>query len=118
MVGAWQCSICSCSWKLLGMESGNSLIVNNTEETPELASGAPDLQYATQLIIKTNLGVAARSASPKGNMSIPRRVVVDIPTFALVVDRHSCQTSIEDVNASEGHRLAFIIEVLSKNIKS
>ena len=56
---------------------------------PGTAPGAPSLQYATQLFIKTDLGVAAQSVGPRGNMSISRRVIVDVPTFALIVDRHS-----------------------------
>ena len=54
-----------------------------------VANGASNLQYATQLFIKTDLGVSAQSVGPKGNQSCQRRVVIDQPTFALVVDRHN-----------------------------
>ena len=77
------------AWKLLGLESGNSVVVLTESMDPATAPEAPNLQYATQLFIKTDLGVTAQSVGPKGNMSISRRVVVDVPTFGLVVDRHS-----------------------------
>ena len=55
-----------------------------------IASNAPNLQYATQLFIKIpELGVTGQSLGAKGNMSILRRVVVDVPTFGLIIDRHS-----------------------------
>ena len=57
--------------------------------SPGTSPGAPNLQYAQQLFIKTDLGTSAQSVGPKGNMSISRRVVVDVPTFGLIVDRHS-----------------------------
>ena len=77
------------AWKLLGLESGNSVVVITESMDPGTAPEAPNLQYATQLFIKTDLGVTAQSVGPKGNMSISRRVVVDVPTFGLAVDRHS-----------------------------
>ena len=77
------------AWRLWGGETGNSVVVDNPEQVPGTAPDAPNLQYATQLFIKTDLGVAAQSVGPRGNMSISRRVVIDVPAFALVVDRHS-----------------------------
>ena len=78
------------AWRLLGMVSGPSITaVGDADETPVVANGAPNLQYATQLFIKTDLGIAGRTVGPRGNQSCQRRVVMDAPTFALVVDRHS-----------------------------
>ena len=78
------------AWRLLGLETGPSILVNgNTGVIPGVAPSAPHLQYATQLFIKTSLGVTGNSVGGKGNMSISRRVIVDQPTFALIVDRHS-----------------------------
>ena len=78
------------AWRLLGAVTGlNITVPGDQDEIPAIGNDAPNLQYATQLFIKTSLGVAAQSVGPKGNMSINRRVVVDVPTFALVVDRHS-----------------------------
>ena len=53
------------AWRLLGMVNGPSLTVDNTEEIPMPANDAPNLQYATQLFIKTDLGVAARTVGPR-----------------------------------------------------
>ena len=76
------------AWKLLGLLQGNPVTVITTGGIGT-APEAPNIQYATQLFIKTDLGVTAQSVGPKGNMSISRRVVIDQPTLALVVDRHS-----------------------------
>ena len=76
------------AWKLLGLETGNPVTVISSGDVGT-APHAPNLQLATQLFIKTDLGVTAQSVGPKGNMSIARRVIIDVPTFGLVVDRHS-----------------------------
>ena len=77
------------AWRLLGMVNGASLTNDNTEDIALPGNDAPNLQYATQLFIKTDLGISARTVGPRGNQSCQRRVVMDAPTFALVVDRHS-----------------------------
>ena len=78
------------AWRLMGMLNNPTLVTVGGEPiVPGTASDAPNLQYATQLFIKTSLGIAAQSVGPKGNMSISRRVVLDQPTFGLIVDRHS-----------------------------
>ena len=58
------------------------------------------LQYATQLFIKTSLGISGRSVGAKGNMSISRRVILEAPQFALNVDRHA--TSWDSFQISAG----------------
>ena len=64
-------------------------IPGDVDVTPAIAPNAPNLQYATQLFIKTSLGISGRSVGAKGNMSISRRVIMDQPPFSLVVDRHA-----------------------------
>ena len=64
------------------------------------ATGGPNLQANTQLFIKSDLEIPARSVPPLGNMSIARRVVLDSPQFAVTVDRH---TTSWDAIAITGH---------------
>ena len=103
------------SWRLLGMVSGPSTTsVGDMDETPVVANGAPNLQYATQLFIKTDLGISARSVGPKGNQSCQRRVVIDAPTFGLVVDRHS--TSWDSFEISPNTTIAsFTVQLTDYN---
>ena len=78
------------AWKLLGCLTGPNIIATGGEPViPAVAHNAPNLQFATQLFIKTSLGIEGRSVGAKGNMSISRRVIMDQPPFALVVDRHA-----------------------------
>ena len=78
------------AWRLLGIEVGPSLVSIRDDESPVIATNPPTLQYASQLFIKIpELGVTGQSLGAKGNMIILRRVVVDVPTFGLIVDRHS-----------------------------
>ena len=78
------------AWRLLGMVNNPTLVAKGSDPVvAEVASGSPILQFATQLFIKTSLGIAGRSVGAKGNMSISRRVIMDQPTLSLVVDRHA-----------------------------
>ena len=78
------------AWRLLGLMTGPDIrLIGDGDEIPGVSPGNPNLQYATQLFIKTSLGISGRSVGPKGNMSISRRVIIDQPPFALVVDRHA-----------------------------
>ena len=77
-------------WKLLGLMTGPDVLgPGDADVIPVVAPNAPNLQYATQLLIKTSLGISGRNVGAKGNMSISRRVIMDQPPFALVVDRHA-----------------------------
>ena len=70
------------AWKLLGCLTGpNISAVGGDPVIPVVAHNAPNLQYATQLFIKTSLGISGRSVGAKGNMSISRRVIMDQPSF-------------------------------------
>ena len=71
------------------MTGRDVLVLGSTDILPGIAPNAPNLQYATQLFIKTSLGISGRSVGARGNMSISRRVIMDQPPFALVVDRHA-----------------------------
>ena len=78
------------AWRLLGLMTGpDVLVIGDQDVTPGIAPNAPNLQYATQLFIKTSLGISGRSVGSKGNMSISRRVIMDQPPFSIVVDRHA-----------------------------
>ena len=79
------------AWKLLGMEYGSSISGSGGDPVvPGIANSAPNLQFATQMFIKIpELGITGQSLGAKGNMSILRRVVVGVPTFGLIIDRHS-----------------------------
>ena len=89
------------AWRLLGLMTGPDIIVPGTQdEFPGIAPNAPMLQYATQLFIKTSLGISGRSVGAKGNMSISRRVILEAPQFALNVDRHA--TSWDSFQISAG----------------
>ena len=70
----------------MGVETGESIV-------------CPSLQYATQLFIKTNLGVAAQSVGPESNMWIARRVSMGVPTFGLCIDKHA--TSWDSMQLAE-----------------
>ena len=72
----------------MGLVEGPQIVANIANGLA-VASGAPNLQANTQLFIKTSLGIPATSVGPRGNMSIARRVILDAPTFALCVDRHT-----------------------------
>ena len=76
------------AWRQLGLVEGPHIVANVTSPNA-VASGAPNMQQNTQLFIKTSLGIPAMSVGPRGNMSIARRVILDAPTFALCVDRHT-----------------------------
>ena len=82
------------------MEGPDIIVAGTQDEIPGIAPGAPNLQYATQLFIKTSLGISGRSVGAKGNMSISRRVILDQPPFSLVVDRHA--TSWDSFQISAG----------------
>ena len=89
------------AWRLLGLMTGpDILVVGDGDEIPGVAPNAPMLQYATQLFIKTSLGISGRSVGAKGNMSISRRVILEAPQFALNVDRHA--TSWDSFQISAG----------------
>ena len=89
------------AWRLLGLMTGpDILVVGDSDVIPGIAPGAPNLQFATQVFIKTSLGIAGRSVGAKGNMSISRRVIMDQPTGSLVVDRHA--TSWDSFQISAG----------------
>ena len=78
------------AWRLLGLMTGPDVrLLGDQDEIPGVSPGAPNLQYATQLFIKTSLGISGRTVGPKGNMSVSRRVIIDQPPFSLVVDRHA-----------------------------
>ena len=78
------------AWRLIGMVDNPTLFAyGSVPLVPGTASGPPILQFATQLFIKTSLGIAGRSVGAKGNMSISRRVIMDQPPLSLVVDRHA-----------------------------
>ena len=78
------------AWRLLGLVSNPDVIVVGDQNIiPGIAPGAPNLQYATQVFMKTSLGISGRSVGAKGNMSISRRIILDQPPFSLVVDRHA-----------------------------
>ena len=82
------------------MTGPDILVVGDSDVIPGIAPGAPNLQFATQLFIKTSLGIAGRSVGAKGNMSISRRAIMDQPTGSLVVDRHA--TSWDSFQISAG----------------
>ena len=89
------------AWRLLGLMTGPDVTVpGNGDELPGFAPNAPMLQYATQLFLKTSLGISGRSVGAKGNMSISRRVILEAPQFALNVDRHA--TSWDSFQISAG----------------
>ena len=89
------------AWRLLGLTTGPSIIVAGTQdEFPGIAPNAPNLQYATQLFLKTSLGISGRSVGAKGNMSISRRVIMDQPPFSLVVDRHATSWDSFQISAN------------------
>ena len=67
-------------FRLAGLETGASVVLIGDEEViPGIAPNAPNLQYATQLFITTDLGISARTVGPRGNQSCQRRVVMDAP---------------------------------------
>ena len=89
------------AWRLLGLMSGADVrIINNFDEKPGIAPGAPNLQFVTQIFLKTSLGISGRTVGAKGNMSISRRIIMDQPTGSLVVDRHA--TSWDSFQISAG----------------
>ena len=59
------------AWRLLGMVNGVSLTNDNTEDIALPGNDAPNLQYATQLFIKTDLGISARPVGPMGESILP-----------------------------------------------
>ena len=45
------------AWRLLGLMTGPDIrLIGDQDEIPGVAPGAPNLQYATQLFVKTSLG--------------------------------------------------------------
>ena len=88
------------AWRLLGLMTTDLHVIGDGSETPGIAHGAPMLQHATQLFLKTSLGISGRSVGAKGNMSISRRVILEAPQFALNVDRHA--TSWDSFQISAG----------------
>ena len=89
------------AWRLLGCLTGPNISAAGGDPViPAIASNAPNLQYATQLFIKTSLGISGRSVGAKGDMSISRRVILEAPQFALNVDRHA--TSWDSFQISAG----------------
>ena len=88
------------AWRLLGLVTGPGILSTGRDAPPVPAPNAPMLQYATQLFIKTSLGISGRSVGAKGNMSISRRVILEAPQFALNVDRHA--TSWDSFQISAG----------------
>ena len=78
------------AWRQMGFVTGNELSAAQSMGTHTITGpDAPQLQYNTQLFLKSNLGIPATSVGPKGNQSIIRRIVLDAPVLGLVVDRHS-----------------------------
>ena len=89
------------AWRLLGLVSNPDVIVTGDQHViPGIAPGAPNLQYATQLFMKTSLGISGRSVGAKGNMSISRRIILDQPPFSLVVDRHATSWDSFQISAA------------------
>ena len=88
------------AWKLLGCLTGPNISAAGGDPVPVVAQNAPNLQFATQAFIKTSLGISGRSVGARGNMSISRRVILDQPPFALVVDRHATSWDSFQISAN------------------
>ena len=100
------------AWRLLGCLTGPNISASGGDPVlPAVAQNAPNLQYATQLFLKTSLGIPGRSVGAKGNMSISRRVILEAPPFALNVDRHA--TSWDSFQISAGTLISTFTEVLT-----
>ena len=78
------------AWRQMGLVSGLELHVGHNDAIKTATCpNAPQLQYNTQLFLKSNLGIPATSVGPKGASNIIRRIVLDAPALGLVIDRHS-----------------------------
>ena len=66
----------------------NCTLVTTTLTQQWHARTPPQLQYNTQLFLKSNLGIPATSVGPRGAQNIIRRIVLDAPALGLVIDRH------------------------------
>ena len=78
------------AWRQMGMVTGHELQAGQDGGVYMVTCpDAPQLQFNTQLFLKSDFGVPGTSVGPKGNQSIIRRIVLDAPPLGLVIDRHS-----------------------------